>query len=140
VTFWDTSAVIPLLVDEPASPSVRSILARETRFAVWWTTPVECCSALERRCRLQELTEAGLDQAKAALEQLRSAWTEILPSELVRDRACRLLAVHDLRASDALQLAAALLWAGDRPAGRRFLCLDNRLRAAARREGFRLEP
>lgn len=37
-----------------------------------------------------------------------------------------------------LQLAAALVWAGKAPKGHQFVCLDQRLREAARKEGFTL--
>jgi predicted nucleic acid-binding protein len=57
------------------------------------------------------------------------------PSQEVRDQARRVLRVHPLRAADALQLAAALVWKG-----RHFVCFDQRLREAAQREGFRLFP
>ena len=53
-----------------------------------------------------------------------------------RALAQRVLRVHPLRAADALQLAAALLWAGGQPHLRVLHTLDDRLAAAARREGF----
>jgi hypothetical protein len=52
----------------------------------------------------------------------------------------RLLGLHPLRAADSLQLAAALVWVDRRPLGRPFICLDSRLREAARREGFTALP
>jgi hypothetical protein len=55
-------------------------------------------------------------------------------------KALRLLGVHPLRAADALQLAAALILVRDDPAGRAFVCLDERLREAALLEGFRVLP
>ena len=48
----------------------------------------------------------------------------------------RLLSVHDLRAADALQLAAAFFVAEARPSTLEFVCLDDPPLAAARREGF----
>jgi len=41
-----------------------------------------------------------------------------------------------LRAGDALQLGAALIWAEDPPDSHRFCTLDDRLGMAARLEGF----
>jgi hypothetical protein len=64
----------------------------------------------------------------------------IVPTSGLRDRAGRLLAGHPLRAGDALQLAAALVWCSGPPDGASFVCLDERLRAAARREGFSVLP
>jgi hypothetical protein len=54
----------------------------------------------------------------------------------VKTLAGRLLRVHALRASDALQLGAALVWASARADGKRLHTLDERLALAARREGF----
>ena len=48
----------------------------------------------------------------------------------------RLLLSHPFRAADALQLASALVWCREQTAGAGFVSLDNRLRAAATREGF----
>jgi hypothetical protein len=45
-----------------------------------------------------------------------------------------------LRAADALQLAAALIVCDERPESLSFVCLDDRLREAARKEGFPVLP
>ena len=74
------------------------------------------------------------------LAHLADDWTEIQPGHHVRDAAARALTLHALSAADALQLAAALLWANGRPARHDFVCLDQRLREAAQREGFRVLP
>jgi uncharacterized protein len=58
----------------------------------------------------------------------------------VRARAERLLAVHGLRAGDALQLAAALLWSRGETGAHTVVALDDRLRGAALREGFVVLP
>jgi len=108
--------------------------------ATWWATRTECVSALARRRRERGLTGGGEERARRALEVLAAAWSEILPSEALRDRAERLLAVHPVRGGDAFQLAAALVWTHGRTRGRAFVCLDERLREAARREGFRILP
>ena len=60
----------------------------------------------------------------------------VLPGEELAATALRLLASHPLRAADALQLAAALVWARGRPAGHELVSLDERLRTAATLEGF----
>jgi len=55
-------------------------------------------------------------QAFARLDYMRSRWNEVQPTEEVRERAERLLRIHKLRAADALQLAAALVWCDGAPA------------------------
>ncbi len=82
---------------------------------------------------------AGETRALSLLDSLTGVWTEVLPSDEVRARARRLLRVHALRAADALQLAAALVWAGS-PAGHGFVTYHERLGLAARLEGFTVLP
>lgn len=134
--FWDASALIPLCVREARTPLVRQLLSRDAVPAVWWATPVECRSAFARLRREGVFDQDQEQQATRPLALLQQNWMEILPGTVLRDKALRLLAVHELRGADSLQLAAALIWAGGSPAGRTFVCLDNRLRAAAQREGF----
>lgn len=102
---------------------------------VWWSSPVECASALARLVRDGALALEEEERARSALFQLREGWYEVQPTETVRDQALRLLRLHPLRAADALQLAAALEWAGSPPTGA-FVTFDERLREAALREGF----
>jgi predicted nucleic acid-binding protein len=140
VKFWDASAVIPLCVKESPSPLVRKILEADGAVVVWWTTPVECYSAFARRRRDHILTRAHEDQARHAVARLAADWTEVQPSQQVRDTSARVLLLHQLRAADALQLAAALLWADGRGARHHFVSLHERLREAAQREGFDVLP
>jgi len=46
--------------------------------------------------------------------------------------------LEDLRAADALQLAAGLIGSGEHPPTLPFVCADPRLNDAARKAGFRL--
>jgi len=136
VRFWDASAIIPLLADEPTREQLLELLEADPEMLVWWGTPVEIASALARREREQLLTA---DEVEAALESARAlaeSWHEIVPSATVRRTAERLLRVHALRAADSLQLAAALIAANHDPATLEIVCLDARLATAARREGF----
>jgi hypothetical protein len=140
VIFWEASALVPLLVEEPASPSARELLERDQAILVWWGTSLDCLSALARREREGVLTPGGADAARERLKALADAWSEVLPTEAVREHAGRFLRVHGLRAADALQLAAAMTWARGRPSGHTLATLDRRVWSAARAEGFVLEP
>lgn len=136
--FWDSSALVPLLLDEPRSGLLRAVAAGDGSIAIWWGSPVECCSAVGRLRREGVITVAEEDEIRRAIESLAGCWTEIEPTAEVRRVAMRLLLNHPLRAADALQLAAALAWSGG--GGREFVCLDERLRLAARNEGFSVLP
>jgi predicted nucleic acid-binding protein len=134
--FWDTSAIVPLLIDQPASRGLRRSLASSPEIVVWWGTPVEARSALARLIREGALSAQEIQHAVARLSALRRVWREILPSEQVRALAEELPAAQAVTAGDALQLAAALLWCRRRPRDRAFVCLDRRLAAVAAGIGF----
>ena len=134
--FWDTSAVVPLLVHEESSQRLRALLARDSDMFVWWGSEVECISALTRREHDGSLDPQALNAALERLQQLGGLWEEVDPTDAVRETAGRFVRVHALRAADALQLAAAFLAAEQRPSSLAVVTLDERLAAAARKEGF----
>ncbi len=138
--FWDSSALIPLCVEELQSEPIRSLMREDAEQAVWWAASVECSSSFARIRREGGITPESEQLLRLTLARLAEYWTEIAPSEEVRTTARRLLLRHPLRAADSLQLAAALVWSGNQPEELGFVCLDNRLREAARAEGFVLHP
>jgi predicted nucleic acid-binding protein len=103
---------------------------------VWWGTSVEARSAFARLVRDGQLSDAERRTAIRLLGQLRGSWDEIQPSEKVRSLAEPLPDQYGVRAADALQLAAALLWCGELPQRRPFVCFDERLARAASEAGF----
>ncbi len=136
--FWDSSALVALLVDEPDSRRRLKQLQEDRVMTVWWSTPVECESALQRRVRAGALTRAQARTAQQRLARLAEAWHEVAPTPAVRKLAVRLLLTHPLRADDALQLAAALALAGTGLEDIRFACADARLNEAAEIEQLTL--
>jgi uncharacterized protein len=140
VRYWDTSALVPLVVAEAESPTMRALLDEDHEIVTWALTSVEFASAIERRARQGELSTAERRQAHTRLRQLAEVWDEITSVEVVRRRALGVLARHELRAADAVQLGAALAIADEigEPVG--FVCLDSRLADAADREGLRPLP
>ncbi len=140
MAFWDSSAIVPLCCAQTGTAQGRHLLADLGRIVAWWGTPVEARSAFARLTHDGDLTAAQRANAVTLLDQLRRAWDEILPSEAVRVLAESLPDEHGLRAGDALQLAAALVWCRERPRRRAFVCLDGRLRKAASDVGFTVYP
>jgi predicted nucleic acid-binding protein len=120
--------------------AVKRLIKADGNIAVWWTARVECLSALSRRRRDGTLSTDAELKAKAILSALSAEWSEVQPSELVRQRAERLLAIHSLRYADAFQLAAALIWAQESPQDLEMVCLDQNLGEAAHKEGFSVLP
>lgn len=138
--FWDSSSLLPLFVREAHSPVIEALVADDPDMMVWWASPVECASAVHRLRREGVFTPADTAQVLAVIAGALDAATVVQPGVELCATALRLLATHPLRAADALQLAAALLWARNRPSGRDFICLDERLRTAAILEGFVVLP
>ncbi len=133
MNFRDTSAVIPLCLQEPSSAAVRDILIDNESIVVWRGTRIECVSALMRRVKEGAMTSSDERAARRVLDRLAESWMEIQPGETVRNTAQRLLAVHPLR-------AAALTACDGYMRGRGFVSLDQRLREAAYKEGFTALP
>ena len=138
--FWDSSALVPLLVPEARSAALTTLIADDKEMTIWWATPLECQSAVQRRHREAPLSAATLAQVTERLRALVELADTVAPTDELRRRAARLVAVHPLRAADALQLAAALIWCEEQPHHEVFVSLDERLSNAARSEGFDVRP
>ena len=136
--FWDSSAIVPLLLDEELSGSVNTEYRRDPEMVAWWGTGIECASAIARRERDGRIDGRTTAAAIERLDLLGAAWLEMHPTVPIRRTAIRLLRVHPLRAGDALQLAAALTAAEGDPSSLAFVTLDDRLADAAAREGLSL--
>ena len=134
--FWDSSALVPLLVRETTTPRLRALYEAEPNPMVWWGTFVECASALARRHAEGFLDGDGLAVATTRLEKSAVDWLEISPGPELRTQAVRLVRLHRLRAADALQLAAAIVASDLEPSALEFVTLDSRQAEAAEREGF----
>lgn len=134
--FWDSSAIVQLIVAEASTDSMQAIAGEDPAMCVWWGTEIECVSVLARLEHEDALAQTAMIAALERLDLFAEAWNEVQPVAAVRGTARRLLRVHPLRAADALQLAAAVVAAEGVPASLDLVTLDERLAAAARREGF----
>ena len=140
MAFWDTSAIVPLCCSQAATVRGRRLHRELKRMVVWWGTSIEARSAFARLVREGHFTVAERAKAVRLLAQLRTAWDEILPTEKVRSLAEDLPDAQGVRAADAAQLAAALVWCRERPKARPFVCFDEALRTAATALGFSVRP
>lgn len=134
--FWDSSAVVPLLVKQAATVKLQARLEEDSSMVVWWMTDSECFSALARLEREQALDQKGFSTALARLNTLVGAWQVVAPVEAIKQEVRRILRVHPLRCADAHQLAGAVLASEKAPSSLTFCTLDERLGLAASKEGF----
>jgi uncharacterized protein len=134
--FWDTSALVPLLCEEPISPASRRLLRADPSVVVWTLTRTEMVSAVRRQQREGRLETSAVAVAMRRIEAMARRWSEVEAVAATRDRAERLLAMHPLTAADALQLGAALVLVEDRPKRQVFVTADDNLARIAHAEGF----
>jgi hypothetical protein len=142
--FVDSSALVKLYADEEHHQSVRAIVEP---LVVSHMARVEVPAALWRKHRLGELTAGDAALLTEAFEaDFFGTTTEgprfatLLVGERVLDDAARLVAVHGLRAYDAVQLASARLARSAVEDCSSFAAFDQGLRDAAAAEGFALLP
>lgn len=72
--FWDSSAIVPLLIEEPTYPQMLALLESDQDMLGWWGTPVECTSAIARREREGNLVASDATEALHRLQALAGAW------------------------------------------------------------------
>jgi predicted nucleic acid-binding protein len=133
--FWDASALVPLCVRQSITPQAISFY-KTYDVVVWWATPVEIASALARLMRMQQLNPHDWAKANSLAKKVSGLWSMIQPSNNLRATSMQLAERYDLRAADALQLAATLEWCEYSPQDRVFLTADQKLRDAALLKGF----
>jgi predicted nucleic acid-binding protein len=138
VRFWDSSAVVPLLIPETTTAAMSELLSADSDLTVWWASAVECASALGRKGRAAAVRAVKLSEAYDLLEEFAASWSEVPPSDRVRAFALRFARVHDLSGADAFQLAAATVASDETPDALELVTLDERLAEAAALEGFRV--
>jgi hypothetical protein len=138
VRFWDTSALVPLLVDEPGTELALGWLREDPDLVVWGLARLEMAASIERAAREGRFPPALRQATLARAERIAADAHEVTDLAAVRVRAVPLLGRHPLRAADAAQLGAALLVADPDPRSLAMVVLDRRLAEAAQREGLQV--
>ena len=137
--FWDSSALVPLLLAESRSPLMNEMLLDDREIVAAAITPIEISSVLWRRRHAGILKLDAHTVADRRFASLTTRWWQVAQSERVIESALHLVTKHALRSLDALQLASAVAFASS-PASLPFVTLDQDLAAAARAEGFPILP
>ncbi|MBA2609009.1 MAG: type II toxin-antitoxin system VapC family toxin [Actinobacteria bacterium] len=105
--YFDTSAIVPLLVMEPGSDAARRLFDSVDIVTSSRLLYAEARAALAAARRAARLDLAGLRDAVAGLEDLYASMERIEPSERIVRRAGDLAELHRLRGYDAVHLASA---------------------------------
>ena len=108
IAYLDTSAVLPLLIDEPASILCRQVWSTAHSVTTTRLLYVEAAAALARAARLGRLDPSEHERSLAGLDTL---WLQFdvlaVDDELVRS-AATLATTRGLRGYDAVHCASAL--------------------------------
>jgi len=129
--FADSSALAKRYLADEQSERLDEVLQGATNLAVSVLCLPEIISALCRRRREGFVTKAQYEAVKSALESDFADTTVVQIIDEVALQSIRLLERHPLRASDAIQIASALVWRADN-----FASADARQCAAAKSSGL----
>jgi len=133
IAYFDTSALVPLIVEEPSTPDCQRIWNEASRAVSVRLLYAEASAALARAHRMTRLTTTQLDEALAALDDIVTELDHVeITDQLVR-AAGALARSHGLRGYDAVHLGAGLSVADDDVV---FVTGDSNLAAAAQTLGI----
>jgi predicted nucleic acid-binding protein len=113
IVYFDTSALVPLLVEEPASANCRHLWESADEVVTSRLSYVETAAALAQARRLGRITAPAHAEALRSLDEL---WSQLAIVELDSDlmhHAAHAAHRSALRGYDAVHCAAAQLTADD---------------------------
>lgn len=138
MSFWDSSALVPLCTNEPRSILAGRFWKMFSQKNVWWAASVEISSALARLERENLINLQKRLKAEKRLEILEKAWFEIQPTLRIKELARTFPVQYKTKAADSLQLAAALVWCKENPKNKDFVSGDAHLIKVAQSVGFKI--
>ncbi len=113
IAYFDTSAIIPLIIEEPSSPQCERLWNDSGRVLSVRLLHAEAGAALGRAERMGRINGHQLTSAVAQLESLLHYVDHVEVTKALVRAADGLAREHSLRGYDAVHLAAALSVSGD---------------------------
>ncbi|MGL4744222.1 MAG: type II toxin-antitoxin system VapC family toxin [Dermatophilaceae bacterium] len=108
ILYLDTSALVPLVVDEPSSAACGEVWDAADRVVVTRLAYVESWAALGRARQLARISRAHVEQARTLLDELWSVADVLEIDRALMTLAAHLAVDHQLRGFEATHCAAAL--------------------------------
>jgi len=109
IVYFDASALVPLVIEEPTSAAVERVWYESDRVASSRLLYAEARAALAQALRLERLDTAGHEQAVRDLDALVDELDFVEVTEQIVRRAGSLAESLALRGYDAVHLASAEL-------------------------------
>jgi uncharacterized protein len=107
IAYFDTSAIVPLLIDEPGTETAGTMWDQAERVVSVRLVRVEARAALAQAVRLGRISDEQHTHAKRELRVIAAQLDLVDIDDDLVDRAAALAEQHALRAYDAVHLAAA---------------------------------
>jgi len=107
IAYFDTSALVPLLIEEPGSVVARRVWDEALGIVSITLLYAEARAALAQAHRMGRITRLELRAAVEGLDDLYSQISTVSIDELLVRQAGELAEAHGLRGYDAVHLAAA---------------------------------
>ena len=136
MTYFDTSALIKLYVEEPGSQVVSTLVTETASVAIAKVAFVEVHAGLARRRRAGDLSVTGYDRTCRLFEEQWRTYVRLDLRDDILVQARELVRRHPLRSLDAIHLASALALRAALGQEVRFVAADGRLVQAAEVEQF----
>ena len=130
LAYFDTSTLVKNYVREAGSSRVRALLARY-EFLSSAITPIELHSAVQRRHRQREITQANYNSIISRVANDRSYWQLVEMVPQVLSKAEELIKTENVRTLDAIHIASAIIIQESFPTPLPFISADERQLAAA---------
>jgi len=137
--YAESSAVLAWLLEQEHGEKVAESLAHAELVIASDLTLIECDRVLIRAVALSELRESDAVQRQSRLNAVAARWTLLTLDEEIIERTRRPFPTEPLRTLDAIHVASALT-ARKAVSDLTVLSLDDRVRKAVDRLGFRLAP
>jgi hypothetical protein len=108
IVYVDTSALVPLLIEEPTSEACGELWDGADSITVTRLAYIEAVAALALAERMGRISEEQASDGHAALDDLWPLVDVIELDPVLMSEAARLAVVHGLRGYDATHCAAAI--------------------------------
>ena len=138
--YLDTSALVKLYIEEDGSDIVNDHTDKATIVSTSRIAYAEVLSAFVR-CRDEKvLSKKDYDKCISCFKFDWEMYFVIEASEKVVEIAGSLIESHSIRGFDSIHLASAMVLRKEINQSIDFMCWDNRLLKAAKKEGFKTWP
>lgn len=108
IVYFDTSAFVPLLIEEPTSQACGALWDAADRVATTRLTHVEAAAALARAARSGRITSQVHDAGRELLATLWPDFDLVELDEQLMTAAAHAAMTHGLRGYDSVHFAAAV--------------------------------